>query len=124
MLLNQLLRNLIQIGEFTLIDPEGRTHVFKGARSGPSVTVRVKDVATARHIFFHPNLALGEAFMDGNLTLEKGDVYELLELCMMNMAWGEGEHWPQRIMSRLGRWNRRIAQHNPIGRAQSNGAHH
>lgn len=124
MLLNQLLRNLIQIGEFTLIDPDGRTHVFKGARSGPSVTVRVRNAATARRIFFHPNLALGEAFMDGNLTLEKGDVYELLELCMMNMNWGEGEHWPQRILSRLGRLKRRIAQHNPIGRAQSNVAHH
>ena len=124
MLLKQLLRNLIQIGELTLIDNKGRTHVFKGVRSGPSVSVRVKDAATARRIFFHPNLAIGEAFMDGKLIIEEGDVYELLELCMMNMHGGHGDHWPQRLMSQLRRWSRRIAQHNPIGRAQSNVAHH
>ncbi len=124
MLLKQLLRNLIQIGELTLIDNKGRTHVFKGVRSGPSVSVRVKDAATARRIFFHPNLAIGEAFMDGKLIIEKGDVYELLELCMMNMEGGHGDHWPQRLMSQLRRWSRRIAQHNPVGRAQNNVAHH
>jgi hypothetical protein len=66
----------------------------------------VEDAATARRIFLHPNLAIGEAFMDGKLIIEKGDVYELLELCMMNMHGGHGDHWPQRLMSQLRRWSR------------------
>ncbi len=122
MLLSYLLRRLIVQGTFRLIDHQGRTHVFAGG-PGPSVTVRLHDAGLARELFLNPRLKLGEAFMDGRLTIEEGDVYDLLDLCGRNVAAA-----PPNLLSPLyngfGRAFRVFQQYNPLGRAQANVAHH
>ncbi|MSO65632.1 MAG: class I SAM-dependent methyltransferase [Alphaproteobacteria bacterium] len=124
MLLAQLLRGLIKKGTLTLVRPSGARVVFAGAEAGPRVTMRVHDTATEWKLAGHLSVVLGEAVTDGTVTVEDGDIYDLLELFLLNLGWGPGEHWLQRLVTRLGVIGRRIAQHNPIGRAQRNVAHH
>jgi cyclopropane-fatty-acyl-phospholipid synthase len=122
MLLSYLLQRLIVQGTFRVIDHEGRLHVFAGA-PGPEATIRLHDAAVARDLFFNPRLKLGEAFMDGRITVEDGDVYDLLDLCGLNMMIA-----PPSLLSPLyngfGRAFRAVQQYNPLGRAQANVAHH
>jgi cyclopropane-fatty-acyl-phospholipid synthase len=124
MMLDGLLRQMIKSGELTVHRTHGKTAVIKGANPGPKITVRIHGRATERRLFLNPMLALGEAFMDGGITVENGDIYDLLELCLINIGWGVGDHWLPRMLSQVRTFSRRMAQYNPVGKAQRNVAHH
>jgi len=123
MLLAAVLSRVLGEGQLTVIDATGRSHQIRGARKGPAVTIRVHTWWTGVRLALRPRLAFGEAYMDGLLTVENGDVYDLLDLLGRNMAALE--------TSPMVRWSyawtrvmRAFEQYNPIGRAQRNVAHH
>ena len=123
MLLARLLARVIGEGQLTIIDPAGRSHLVKGPKPGPSVTMRVHDSRTALRLALRPRLALGEAYMDGTVTVEQGDLYDLLDLVGRNMAALEATpmlKWSYALQ----RWVRILQQYNPVGTAQRNVAHH
>ncbi len=124
MLLAQVLARLLGEGQLTIIDAVGRPHRIEGARPGPSVTLRVHSWWTGVRVALRPRLALGEAYMDGTLTVEEGgDIYDLLDLLGRNIA--ALETTPMvRLSYTLQRWLRVLEQYNPIGKAQRNVAHH
>ncbi|MEA2848904.1 MAG: cyclopropane-fatty-acyl-phospholipid synthase [Rhodospirillaceae bacterium] len=124
MLLAQVLARLLGEGQLTIIDEVGRPHRIEGARPGPSVTLRVHTWWTGVRVALRPRLALGEAYMDGTLTVENGgDIYDLLDLLGRNMAVLEATPMI-RLSYTLQRWLRWLEQYNPIGKAQRNVAHH
>ncbi len=86
MLAAYFFRRLIRVGDLTVIDADGRTHFFSGAEVGPDVTIRLHDRALHRRIMTHPYLAFGEAYMDGTLTIEKGTIYDALDLAARNLG--------------------------------------
>ena len=115
--LSQVIRN----GTLTLRLPDGRALNF--GTGDPKVAVSIQDWKTLRRLAFNPDLALGEAYMDGTLTVTQGDIYDFLALCLTNIGQGRG-HWLRRTQQRL-RWlGRRFMMYNPVGRAQQNVAHH
>jgi len=122
MLASHLFRHLISIGTLTVIDAVGRTHRFAGA-PGPQVTLRLHDKALHHRLLFNPYLAVGEAYMDGTLTVENGTIYDAIELACLNVA--RLDAYPlQRLNEALARLMRRIHTYNPARRAQQNVAHH
>jgi cyclopropane-fatty-acyl-phospholipid synthase len=120
-LLRSLLRRVIRKGTLTLVTPDGRSSDF--GHGDPSVTIRITDRATVRRLFLNPDLALGEAYMDGTLVVEGGSIYDLLDLCFANLGWGTG-HWVERARALGRRLGRRLAQHNPVAISRANVAHH
>ena len=122
MLLAHLLRRLICRGTLRLTDAAGRVHVFSG-EPGPVFSIHLHDKATERQLLFNPRLYLGEAFMNGRLTVEGASIYELLEFFAANMNAA-----PPNVLSPLyngfGRAFRFFWQYNPIGRSRQNVAHH
>ncbi len=123
MLAAYFFRRLIRIGDLTVIDADGRTHFFSGAEVGPDVTIRLHDRALHRRIMTHPYLAFGEAYMDGTLTLEKGTIYDALDLAARNM--GQVDTFPlQRLRDSFRRLMAFIETYNPVERARKNVAHH
>uniref|UniRef100_UPI003704C2A9 SAM-dependent methyltransferase n=1 Tax=Mesorhizobium atlanticum TaxID=2233532 RepID=UPI003704C2A9 len=120
-LLRSLLRRVIRKGTLTLVTPDGCACDI--GHGEPSVTIRVTDRATVRRLFLNPDLALGEAYMDGTLVVEGGGVHDLLDLCLANLGWDTG-HWVQRARSIGRRLGRRLAQHNPVSISRANVAHH
>ena len=87
-LLAKLLNRMIKKGTLTIVDAEGKTHVFSGTPAQPGVTVRLHDRALHHRLFFNPTLAAGEAYMDGTLTVEDGDLHDFLTICCLNIGWG------------------------------------
>lgn len=122
MMVARLFERLVQCGDLTLIDAHGGRHRF-GDGSGPPVTIRLIDPALHRRLVLKPRLAFGEAYMDGSLRVEQGDLLDVLSLLMTN-ADRQGERGILHLYSRLDALWRRMQQFNPAARSRRNVAHH
>jgi len=121
LVLKAAMTRIIRNGTLTLRLPDGRALSF--GRGDPAVAATIQDWKTVRRLALNPDLALGEAYMDGTLIVTQGDIYDFLALCLANIGLGR-DHWLRRMQQRL-RWvGRRFTMYNPVGRAQRNVAHH
>ena len=120
-LLRGLLGRIIGNSALTLIAPDGRSYPV--GRGIPRVALRILDPGIIPRLFLNPDLALGEAYMDGALVIEGGDIYDFLDVCLSKLGWRSG-HGLRRARTSIRRIIRRIAQHNSIPVARANVAHH
>ena len=120
-LLRRLLHRLIRKGTLKVTLPDGREIVT--GTGHPQVDARILQPAMVLRLFRNPDLALGEAYTEGALVLERGSVYDLLVLAMQNLGLSNGPGL-MHVNAQLRRFLRRIAQHNPVARARANVAHH
>ncbi len=121
-ILRSALSRLVRSGDLTIIDSHGQRHRM-GDGSGRPVVVRIVDSATEARLLKNPELALGEAYMDGLLVVEEGSLYDF-----MNLLLGQD---PVKVLplligaQRAMRFvTRRLNQWNVTGRAKQNVAHH
>lgn len=121
LLLCSLFRQIFHTGSLTLIAPDGRIHHIGTGK--PTVAVRIVDPSVIWRLLLNPDLAVGEAYMDGALVVEEGDIYSFLDLCLANLGRNNGRGL-RRVRGALKRLVRRVSQHNSISIAQSNVAHH
>jgi cyclopropane-fatty-acyl-phospholipid synthase len=123
MLASHVFRHMITVGTLTVIDAAGKTHRFAGS-PGPQVTIRLHDKALHRRLLLNPYLAVGEAYMDGTLTVEDGGtIYDALDLACRNVE--RLDDFPlQRLQEGVKRLLRTLHTYNPIHRAQRNVSHH
>jgi len=117
----RLLDHLITVGTLRVQVP-GQDFVFSGA-PGPSVTMRLHDRSVARKLFLNPRLHLGEAYMDGTLTIEDATLYDLLDLLVINIERAP-MHPLRPFYAGFGNFLRSLQQYNPMSRARANVAHH
>ena len=120
--LSPFLSRLIKRGSLVAIYPDGRSVRYGDAASSP-VTVRFQTRSLLRRLFLNPELALGEAYMDGTLTIDSDDIYGLVELLVVNLALEPKVGHYHRLAS-FRQLYRSLAQFNPAARARSNVAHH
>lgn len=121
-LLVTFLRKIVREGHLTLIDADGRVHEI-GVVEQPGIAIRLHDKATERAMLLNPQLAFGEAYMNGRLTMETGGIADLLDLLMKNLGttFGSG-HWEW--IAALRRWTRMLRHRNDQRRSKRNVAHH
>ncbi|HEY1798802.1 MAG TPA: cyclopropane-fatty-acyl-phospholipid synthase family protein [Stellaceae bacterium] len=123
MLLARLLSRTISLGRLGLIDANGHRHDIVGTKPGPSATIRLHDKALHWKLVVRPYLYLPEAYMDGTLTIEEGNLYDLFDIFALNMR--AVDQLPLvRFAERVNRILRSLHQYNPAPRAQKNVAHH
>jgi cyclopropane-fatty-acyl-phospholipid synthase len=122
MLLARLFKAFIHTGSITLIGPKGDCHVCAG-EPGPQVAIRLHDPALQRKILLNPTMTVGEAYMDGTLTIEEGTLYDFLDICTLNI-----EHLFDLpyygLIDSVARLSRGFTQLNPMSRSKQNVAHH
>jgi len=123
MTIGLLLRHLVRRGTLRVIDATGKMRVYSGA-PGPTVTFRLHDRQIEWQLLFNPRLMLGEAYMDGRLTLEDGaSLYDLLDFLATNVNLA-----PKTALTPLyngfGCMFRGFQQWNPVSRSRRNVAHH
>lgn len=126
MLLAGMLKRLIRDGAMTLIDADGKAHRFGQPEPGhgfEDIVVRVRDRKLHWTLALNPHLVVGEAYMDGSLTIERGSLYDFLDLLGRNMT--HLDHQPMdRVVRDIGKLLRMAGQINPVGRSRRNVAHH
>ena len=77
------LRQVIREGAIEVVLPGGR-RIVAGDGSRPRVVVAVKSPLWVARIVTCPEVAVGDAYMEGALTFERGGVYDLLDLAGRN----------------------------------------
>jgi cyclopropane-fatty-acyl-phospholipid synthase len=124
-LLGTFLRRFIKVGCLSVVDAKGRLHRF-GVRTksdAPTVTIDLHSRSLHWKLAIRPELYLGEAYMDGSLTITQGTLWDLLDLIGRNLAYRGHRHhavW-QRILLKLAQsWT----QANSRRRSRHNVAHH
>ncbi len=122
MLLARILNGTFWWGGLDIIDARGKRHRFRG-EPGLESTIRLHDPRLHRRLATNPYLVLGEAYMDGTLTVEEGDLADFLGVAVANMYALDG-HWSQRLILFLGRALRALNRANTANRARRNVAHH
>ena len=121
-LIAKLVDKLLTKGSITLLLP-GKAPQTVGPVGGKHLTVRFADRKVAFDIVRNPRLGVGEAYMDGRLTIEGGTILDLLELIVESNRWeekGEGRAALSKGKKRL----RRLFARNNFKRARRNVAHH
>ncbi|WP_138465111.1 cyclopropane-fatty-acyl-phospholipid synthase family protein [Poseidonocella sp. HB161398] len=118
-LFDRLLRSLVVEGALEVTLPCGST-IHYGRKDIPPVRVTLSDPSRLRQFVTDPEMALGDAYTEGTLTVENDDIGGLLALALKNLnGGGKRPHAlrPEKLMSRL-------SQITSITRAKSNVAHH
>ncbi|WP_101069276.1 SAM-dependent methyltransferase [Roseovarius salinarum] len=121
--LDRLLTHLIRQGELTVTFPDGTKRRYGHAAAGPSAAVTLHDPSLPRRIVLSPDLAVGEGYMDGQLTIEDDDLRGFLTLAIRNIAVQEPP-WFRRPLEMGRHLLRYLNQFNPASRARANAAHH
>lgn len=121
-ILDRMLRMMLRQGVVNVIMPDGSRYCY-GDGTGQPVTARIHNTATVRRFVFNPELALGEAYMDGTLTIDDDDLQGLLALIVRNVHHGPRVWW-HKPLNRLRVALRGLTQNNVMHRARRNVAHH
>jgi len=122
MLFQKLMQKVVEEGNLRIIDADGRVYDC-GDGSGPRSTLRMHNRLIANKLVLNPPLYLGEAYMDGEVTLEEGSLRDFIDILARNYTALESNKLVKLCFA-LARHTRRFKQYNPIGKAQKNVAHH
>ncbi len=120
--LDYLLRKIVVTGDLTVSSQSGNVSHY-GDGSGEPVAIRLQDNRIAYSLALNPQLKLGEAYMDGRLVVERGNIYDLIALLVKNVAASPRPLW-LKALDKMRIWFRRWRQFNPAFRAKRNAAHH
>lgn len=82
-ILTGLLNRTIKRGSLSFIDSRTGQTVSFGDGTGPEVVIGITAAAAIR-IASNPDLALGEAYMDGDLTILRGGIRDLFDVIFLN----------------------------------------
>lgn len=121
-LLEKAFAGVVRRGELRVIDSSGRSFRV-GDGASPGVTIRLTKPVSFRKMLLRPSLFLGEAYMDGDLTIESGSLKDLFDVLFINMPAGTSAGW----LGLEDVWNhllRRFQQINTPMRSRNNVSHH
>lgn len=121
-LLDQFITGVARYGTFIVHFPDGSRHVY-GDGTGDPVTIHLLDDSLPRRIVFNPDLAVGEGYMEGTLTIDGDDLHGFLTFVIRNLA-TRPRVWFQQPARAFRTALKHLQQYNPVGRAQKNVAHH
>lgn len=126
-LIDMFFGRAVKRGELTVIHPDGTARLF-GAPDpelGP-VTIRFTSWAAERGILRDPALGAAEAYMEGGLVVEQGDILALLDLITANNRWEDatGTLRPSPFKRAIDNVRFRLDRINMARRSKRNVAHH
>lgn len=113
---------IVERGTLTITMASGASVDF-GDGSGPPVGVRFTSPKAQRRILADPELRLGEAYVDGEMVLDRGTIADLLDL-LLSQDGASARSFSSRFLAHLRRLIRRCRQHNRRVRSKCNVAHH
>jgi len=126
-LLESFLGRMVRHGTLEVVHADGTISRLGTPKPGfPDLRVRFTDNRVIRDFMLDPRLGAGEAFIDGRLIIEQGDVMELATLVRANAPWERRGRLQNH--SRFKRLRQKLATLadglNTVARSKANVAHH
>lgn len=126
-LLDRFLSRGVRQGRLGVVFADGSAVTYGQAAAGfPDIVLRFADDRVPRDIIMDPRLGAAEAFMDGRLIIEDGDIMGLVTLLRANSAWDQGGEIdpPSRWRGLVNRAAFAAEQINSAIASKKNVAHH
>jgi len=117
-----VLGTIIRTGDFRVRDWRGEEHTF-GDGTGKTVAVHFLNDKAQRAFLLDPHLAFPEAYMDGDVEMEAGSIYDFLSLFAKNLGRGDFPSW-MRLADAFRRRTRFTRQANNPKKSKRNVSHH
>jgi cyclopropane-fatty-acyl-phospholipid synthase len=119
-----MLRGYVKRGELTVVDEKGNIYRY-GAPDAEfrPVTVRIADGRVVRDVARDPGLGAAEAYMDGRLIVEDGDILDLVNIIRGSHKW-EDSVGTNKFLKKGGKIRHALSQLNWRDAARRNVAHH
>ena len=90
-LIDKFLGSVVKRGRLQITMPGGQQYTLGEPAAGfPEIAIRLSDAKVARDVLLNPRLGAGEAYMDGRIIIEQGDVMGLVQLLRANKPWERG----------------------------------
>ncbi len=117
-------RNLIRTGTLRITDADGTRHIFAGRVPGPSIGITLLDPKLHWRIFLDGEMAVGEGYMNGALTIDDGaSLIDFLHVIYGNFI-NAPRHGAFGAVLEAQRMIRRWVSRNPLASSKRNVAHH
>jgi cyclopropane-fatty-acyl-phospholipid synthase len=84
--LDPLMRRFVHKGHLVVVDHLGHIHHYGENGATTDAAIRLHSADTAWRIARNPAYYIGEAYTEGQLTLEKGSILSFLEVMLRNLA--------------------------------------
>lgn len=126
-LIERLLAGKIRHGTLRIERADGSISELGSQQAGwPDIILHIHNAAAERRILLNPRLGLGDAYIDGSVSVGDDDIMGLIELVRRNNPWETGGEigdsgMLKRIASQL---VRPLRQMNNLSRSRANVAHH
>jgi len=120
-LLDLAFTRAVKHGTLEVTTARGKRFSF-GDGAEPQVSIRFTDAAAQMALCLHPELKLGELFVDGRLVIEQGTILDLLQLLLQDTH-GELDELPLHRLRRIRARMMRRAENN-AAKSKRNVAHH
>lgn len=118
-----ILRQFVARGTLSLTLPNGAVHRLDSGMPGPDAHVTLADRATLWRLITKPDLAFGEGYMNGRISIGDGGMDAFAELLMRNAGhWRD--HWAGSLTLSLGNAMAWLRHFNTVGKSRRNVAHH
>ncbi|QDH34586.1 cyclopropane-fatty-acyl-phospholipid synthase family protein [Porphyrobacter sp. YT40] len=90
-LLDRFLSRAVKQGRLGIVFADGSVSTYGTSAEGfPEIVLRFTDAKVPRDILMDPRLGAAEAFIEGRLLIEEGDVMGLVSLLRSNNPWDKG----------------------------------
>src|SRR5262245_58044198 len=114
--MEEFLKSPIKAGRLKVTAPDGRVHVLTGSAEGPNAGIRITDKKLLRRMLVMPDLYVGEAYVEGALTVDEGSLHDVLDFFACNLMPRLHDSTATALPSSF--------QNNIVGQSKANVAHH
>merc|ERR1711991_184726 len=123
MQLARFLNNVFKKDGFILVDANSKSYIIGNPKSENPIKVKILNKNLHYKLLFHPDLYFGEAYTDGEITIENGTLTDFLDLALMNIGRGELNFFSYLINRFRGSY-RYLTNFNFIKKSKMNVSHH
>lgn len=126
-MLDRILNGRIKQGSLTILSRKGEESRYGERQSGwPDVTMRIKSSSAISRILLNPRLGMGEAYMNGDVTIDNDDIMGFIEIIRRNNLWENGGEIgdPKPFRKSIRYLARPFMQLNSLANSRANVAHH
>ena len=123
MRLARFLNKLFKIGGFVLIDANLNKFIIGSPEKDNPITLKLLDKKLHYKLLFYPDLYFGEAYANGTVKIENGNLTEFLDLTLKNIGRNETNIFSKLLNKFRGSY-RYLTNFNFIKKSKMNVSHH
>jgi cyclopropane-fatty-acyl-phospholipid synthase len=122
MQLARFLNKVFTKGGFILTDANNNNYIIGDPKDKP-IKVKILNPNLHYKLLFHPDLYFGEAYTDGEIVIENGNLTDFLDLALMNIGRREFNFFSY-LLNKIRGSYRHLTNFNFIKKSKMNVSHH